>query len=121
VTDVEDFKSATARLLGKLPRIEAVPRAEGPTMPRLAIEAGPLRILAFAADAEQLRFHGLVESAGERPYGPWREFIIDADGNVVAEGRRVRIRRMDWDDSSELDVVRAWPEFAKARKVRSNG
>ena len=87
-------------------------------MPRLEIEAGTLRFLAFAADGGSLVFYGLVQVADERP-GRWRQYSIDVEGNVIEEGRRHRIRRMDWDDGQEAGITKSWPEFARARKVRS--
>ncbi len=121
MTEVEDFKSATARLLGKLPRMDAVQKVENGAWPRLEIDAGAKRFLAFAADAELLRFLGLPQAReGEEPTGRWREYAIDADGNLLDEGVRHRIRRMDWEQGRVGGLIRSWPEFAKARKVKSS-
>jgi hypothetical protein len=116
--EVEDFKSATARMLGKLPRLEEVARAEGPRHPRVTIETASSVYFAFAADAVGLRFHGLRGDSSDVLSGAWREYGIDGEGNVVEEGTRYRIRKMDWDDGQEGRVVKSWPEFARVRKPK---
>lgn len=118
MTDVEDFKGATARLLGKLPGLAAPARQEGPTHPRLEIEAGTRLFIAFAAEPNTLRFFGLEAVAGEVPYRAWQEFAIDPEGYLLTGAERLRVRRMEWDDGGASQPERAWPEFANARKMR---
>ena len=121
MTEVEDFKTATERLLGKLPALDAVKRSEGPAWPRLEIDAGGTRFLAFASNPAQMRFRGLPQAAqGVEPSGRWREYGIDNDGNLIEDDKRYRIRRMDWEEGQAGSGTRSWPEFAKARKVKSS-
>lgn len=118
--DVEDFRAAAIRLLAKLPRIDAVDERSGDAHPRVEIEAGNLMVLAYAGqDAEPLAFHGLEQhAAGSVPWGAWKAFQLDAEGNLIVGDRRHRVRRLDFDDARAEAAVKSWPEFAKARKVR---
>ena len=121
MTEVEDFKAATTRLLSKLPRVEAIAKRDGMSSPRLEIEAGDLRFVAFAAVPEDLSFLGVPQSLGETSAGRWREFTIDADGHLLDGARKLRIRRIDWEEARPGETVKSWPDFTKARKVRPQG
>ena len=118
--EVEDFKAAAARLLAKLPKLEALARTRNDAHPRLEIEAGSLVVMAYASDdLATLTFKGLPEeTVGKAPEGDWRSFQLDAEGNLIVAGERHRVRRMEFDDARTEANTKVWPQFAKANKVR---
>lgn len=119
--DVEDFKAAAARLLAKLPKSETVARPRGDAHPRLEIEAGPVVIMAYASeDLSALTFKGLAEeTVGKAPEGDWHTFQLDPEGNLIVGGQRHRVRRMEFDDARTEANIKVWPQFTKAKKVKS--
>ena len=116
VVDAEDMKSAILRLLGKLPALGTFQRTTKPTLPALEIQAGVHTFLAFAADPATSRFYGaILGTNGSLRPNAFCELQIDPEGQLVHEGKVLRIRRMDFEDRPLDEPPPDWRQLVRRK------